>query len=110
MIRWPGFATGADTLTSGSRAFVVVLLIVHGVPKIILVVALLRRWLPAYPISVLVLGAFVVYQVVRAAHTGSVALIVLTVIDLVVIALIVREYRYLRARRAASRLRRRDRK
>jgi hypothetical protein len=53
-------------------------------------------WLPAYPIAVVVLGAFVVYEMYRATHTGSVLLPLLAVLDIAIIVVIMREYRLLR--------------
>ena len=65
--------------------------------KLALVVALLRRWVPAYPVAIAVLGAFVVYEVYRATRTGSILLPVLAALDIAIIVVIVREYRLLRA-------------
>ncbi|MDQ4092510.1 MAG: DUF2127 domain-containing protein [Actinomycetota bacterium] len=88
----------ADTaeFASGHRTFAVVYLGLHGVVKLVLVVALLRRWLPAYPIAVVVLGTFVVYEVYRATHTGPVLLPLLAVLDIAIIVVIVWEYLLLR--------------
>jgi uncharacterized membrane protein len=55
--------------------------------------------MPAYPVAVVVLGAFVVYEVYRATQTGSVLLPFLAALDIVVIALVIREYRVLRRAR-----------
>ena len=65
--------------------------------------ALLRQWVPAYPVAIAVLGAFVVYEVYRATHTGSVLLPVLAVVDVAMIVLVVREYRALRRAQSAPR-------
>ncbi|MGH3786695.1 MAG: DUF2127 domain-containing protein [Pseudonocardiaceae bacterium] len=71
----------------------------HGVVKLALVAVLLRRWLPAYPIAVVVLGAFVVYELYRATRTGSMLLPLLAALDIAIIVVIVREYRLLRRER-----------
>ena len=60
-----------------------------------LVVAMARRVRPAYPVAVVVLGIFVCYELVRAVRTGSVLLPVFAAIDVLIIMLIVREYRRL---------------
>ena len=91
-----------DEFASGDRTFVVVYLALHGVLKLALVWALLRRWLPAYPPAVAVLGLFVVYELVHAWHTGSVLLAVLALLDIAIIVLVLREYRLLRRERAAA--------
>ena len=77
-----------------------VYLALHGVVKLALVAALLRRWRPAYPVAVLVLGVFVGYELYRATRTGSLLLPFLAALDVAIIWLIVREYRLLRASRA----------
>ncbi|GAA5131007.1 DUF2127 domain-containing protein [Pseudonocardia adelaidensis] len=87
---------GTAEFTAGNRTFVLVYLGLHGVLKLGLVWALLRRIRPAYPVAALVLGVFVVYELVRAVHTGSVVLALLAALDVVVIALVLREYRLLR--------------
>jgi uncharacterized membrane protein len=88
--------TVTDGFAAGNRTFAVVYLGLHGVVKLALVVALLRKWLPAYPVAIAVLGAFVVYEVYRATRTGSFLLPVLAALDIAIIVVIVREYRILR--------------
>lgn len=87
----------ADTFTNGGRTFAAVYLGLHGVIKLALVVALLRRVRPAYPVAVVILAVFVGYELFRAVRTGSLLLPVLAVIDVAVIVLVIREYRTLRA-------------
>ena len=79
-------------LSVGSKIFGGAYLLSHGLIKIVLVVALLKNKLWAYPWSLIVLGLFIVYQMYRFTFTHSVALILLTIFDLVVIWLIWREY------------------
>ena len=69
--------TITDGFATGNRTFAVVYLGLHGVVKLALVLALLRKWVPAYPVAIAVLGAFVVYEVYRATRTGSILLPVL---------------------------------
>jgi uncharacterized membrane protein len=85
---------GTAEFASGDRTFVVVYGL-HGVVKLALVAALLREWRPAYPVAAVVLGVFVVYELIRAFHTGSVMLALLASLDVLVVALVVREYRRL---------------
>jgi len=89
-------ATVADGFATGNRTFAVVYLGLHGILKLALVVALLRKWVPAYPMAIAVLGTFVVYELYRATRTGSLLLPVLAVLDIAIIVVIVREYRLLR--------------
>lgn len=89
-----------DFVDGSTRTFAIVYLLLHGVVKLILVVALYRKLVRVYPVAVLVLGAFVVYELLRASHTHSVLLVVFAVLDMVIIVLVLREYRELRRARS----------
>ncbi|WP_242622933.1 DUF2127 domain-containing protein [Pseudonocardia sediminis] len=96
------FVSGTAEFASGNRTFAIVYLALHGVVKLLLVAALLRRWVPMYPVAVVVLGLFVVYEVYRAFTTGSVLLPFLAALDVAIIVIVIREYRALRVERAGS--------
>ena len=88
---------------SGNTAlFTAFYLILHGVVKIFLVISLLRNKTWAYPTTVLVLSLFVLYQVYRLSLGYSLFLVLLTLFDVLIIALTWHEYRKidLRAHRA----------
>ena len=87
---------GTAEFASGNRTFVILYLGLHGVVKLALVVALLRRWMPAYPVAAVVLSVFVAYELYRAVRTSSVVLPVLAAVDVLIIILVVREYLLLR--------------
>jgi uncharacterized membrane protein len=91
------FAAGEEHLVGAGRTFAVVYLLLHGITKCGLVLALARRVRAAYPVAVVVLGLFVVYELYRAVRTGSVVLPLLAALDVFVIVLIIREYRLLRS-------------
>ena len=61
--------------------------------------ALLCKWRPAYPVAILVLLLFVVYEVIRMVHTGSLVLPLLAALDLAIAVLVIREYRAPRRKR-----------
>ncbi|WP_214366521.1 DUF2127 domain-containing protein [Pseudonocardia sp. H11422] len=86
---------GTAEFASGHRTFAVLYLGLHGVVKLALVWALLRRILPAYPIAAVVLGVFVGYELYRVTRTGSILLPFLAAVDIAIIVMIVREYRLL---------------
>lgn len=86
----------ARHLSMGTVHFAAFYLLAHGVVKVALVVALLKRVLSAYPISVIVFGAFIAYQLYRFTLTHSAGLIALSIFDLLVIGLIWLEYQALR--------------
>jgi uncharacterized membrane protein len=85
-------------LTHRTRIFATIYLIAHGVVKIGLVAALLRRKLWAYPTAMVIFALFILYQLYRSAITGALWLIVLSAFDLIVIVLTWLEYRRLRRR------------
>ena len=95
--------TITDGFAAGNRTFAVVYLGLHGVLKLGLVLALLRKWVPAYPVAIAVLGGFVVYEVYRAIRTGSILLPVFAALDIAIIVVIAREYRLLRRNSPAVR-------
>jgi uncharacterized membrane protein len=93
-------AEAADHFANGSsRWFAIVYLLAHGVIKLVLVWALVKRVMWMFPVSMLVLAGFVVYEVWRAVHTHSIALPIFAAIDVVIIVLIYREYRKLHRER-----------
>ena len=61
--------------------------------KVILVGALLKNQLWAYPWTIVLLGAFILYQVYRLSFQPSVGLAALTVFDAAIAWLTYREYR-----------------
>ena len=85
----------AETLSAGGEVFVAAYLLAHGVIKIALALALLRRRAAAYPTALLVLGAFLAFQLWRFALGGSPLLLALSLFDVVVIVLVWREWRAL---------------
>jgi uncharacterized membrane protein len=83
----------AHGLTGSALLFGAVYLLAHGVVKVILVGALLKNQLWAYPWMIVFLGVFIVYQVYRLSFQPSVGLAVLTIFDAVIGWLTYREYR-----------------
>jgi uncharacterized membrane protein len=73
--------------------FGAVYLLAHGLVKVILVGALLKNQLWAYPWTIVFLGVFILYQVYRLSLKPSVGLVALTVFDAVIAWLTYREYR-----------------
>lgn len=82
-----------ERLADGGSHFASWYLLSHGGVKLCLVLALLWNKLWAYPLMIIMLAAFVGYQMYRFSLTHSAAMIVLTVFDLAVIALTWIEYR-----------------
>lgn len=83
-------------LSGGAQVFAATYLLWHGAVKLALVTALLlkQRW--AYPSAILAFLLFLAYQLYRYSHTHSSELLVLSVVDVFVIALTWLEYKRLR--------------
>lgn len=89
-------------LSSSARFYAAVFLLSHGLIKALLVYALVRDKLWAFPTAIVVFGAFGVYQMYRYAITPSGWLIVLTVLDVAVILLTLAEWRRVKRARATA--------
>lgn len=86
----------ANSISIGGKSFAALYLLSHGIVKLILVVALFQKKLWAYPAGLVVLALFIVYQIYQFGLSHSMWYVVLTVFDLVVIALIWNEWRFIR--------------
>jgi uncharacterized membrane protein len=91
----------AQNYTVGTQHFYAFYLLSYGIIKAALVIGLLRNKLWAYPVSLVVLGIFIVYQVYRFSYTHGFGLIVLTVFDVAVMVLIWHEYQLVRRHRTS---------
>lgn len=90
-------------LSSGVTLFGAIYLLSHGIAKIVLVALVLRDKLWAYPWLIVLLLAFIAYQVYRIAWVHfSVGLTALTVFDAALVWLTWREYRSKRAHRPGA--------
>ena len=69
----------------------------HGLVVGFLVIGLLRRQLWSYPVSVAILGLFIVYQSYQYILDHSWWVLGVTILDIVVILLTLHEYRYLKS-------------
>lgn len=90
----------ANGLTGDAVLFGAIYLLIHGLVKVVLVVALLLNKLWAYPWMIGVLLVFIGYQLYRIALHATAGLIALTVFDVVIVGLTWREYT--RQRRAKN--------
>ncbi len=83
----------AAQLTAGTESFYAVYLVGHGALNLAVVLALIFRIPGAYHVSLAVLWGFVAYQLWHFMAAPDLALLVLTAIDLAVIALVIAERR-----------------
>jgi uncharacterized membrane protein len=93
----------ANGLSGDAVLFGALYLLVHGLVKVVLVVALLLDKLWAYPWLIVVLLLFIAYQLYRIMLDPTAGLIALTVFDSVIVALTWREYGEQRRRRREPR-------
>jgi uncharacterized membrane protein len=77
---------------ASARHFVAIYLVLHGLIKAFLVIGLWCDVLWSYPLTIVVFGVFSGYQLYRYTDTHSLALIFLTIFDVVIIFLTWREY------------------
>jgi uncharacterized membrane protein len=82
----------AERFSAETQLFAAAYLLIHGVVKVALVWALYRRRLWAYPAAIAVFAAFGAYQMYRYFVSPSLAMIALTVLDVIVIVLTWMEY------------------
>lgn len=83
-------------LAAGTVLFAVAYLLVHGAVKVVLTAGLIRGRLGVFPWALGFLGTFVLYQGYRLTVQPSAGLAALTVLDLVIMVLVWREYEALR--------------
>jgi uncharacterized membrane protein len=83
----------AHSFTKGAAIFAALYLLSHGLIKLVLVIAILKEHLWAYPALIIVTSGFVIYQLFHIIYYGpSLSYILLTLFDVVVIYLTTKEY------------------
>ena len=82
-------------LSAGGKLFVAIYLLGHGAVKLLMVVGLLRekRWV--FPVAIVVLLGFIGFQIYHLCGHYSIGLVVFTLLDAVIVALVWIEYRSL---------------
>lgn len=81
----------------GSRAFLIIYLWIHATIKLVAVIGILKNQLWAYPFSLITLGALMLYQIYTIAFVSvSIGMILLTIFDIFILWLILREYKIVR--------------
>ena len=83
----------ADSFSTKEHHFYAFYLVSHGIVNGLIVGGLLLRKLWAYHATFVVLTLFIAYQLYRFSYTHDIGLIVITIIDLIVMALAWNEYR-----------------
>jgi len=73
------------SLTTGSTTYAGVYLLSHGVIKMFVIINVLRNKYWAYPLLILVLLGFIIYQVIDIVQKHSITMILLSIFDAFVI-------------------------
>jgi uncharacterized membrane protein len=92
----------SERLAHSDPFFASFYLVSHGLVKAMLSILLWMNKLWAYPLAIGVFSAFSVYQVYRFTHTHSIALVLLTIFDLLIVYLTWEEYGAEKAKRDAG--------
>jgi len=95
----------AGSLSVSASLFGAIYLLVHGLVKVLLVGAVLSGRLWAFPWMIGFLVVFIGYQLYEMAVHFSFGLLLLTLFDIFIVVITVREYRLRRADRDAARVR-----
>jgi uncharacterized membrane protein len=85
-------AKAGNHLAAGHNLFAAAFLLTHGLVKVVLVICLLLNKLWAYPWALGVLGLFLIYQFYQLVTAPTFGMAFLTVLDIVIIWLIYREW------------------
>jgi uncharacterized membrane protein len=83
----------ASHFTPNEHRYYAFYLLSHGIANLVIVWGLMRERLWAYPVTFVVLSLFVAYQVQRFIYVRDPGLIVLSLLDVIVMALAWHEYR-----------------
>ncbi len=83
----------ANSIPETTRSFFALYLVLHGLVKVALVSGLLMRHKWAYPAAMAALGLFISYQTYEYSAHHALGLLLLTVFDLIVLMLIINDYR-----------------
>ncbi|HEY5152423.1 MAG TPA: DUF2127 domain-containing protein [Candidatus Saccharimonadales bacterium] len=89
-------AKAGSHLAAGHNIFAAAFLLTHGLVKVVLVTCLLLNKLWAYPWALVILGLFLVYQVYLLVTGPTFGMAFLSVLDVVIIGLIYREWQKVR--------------
>lgn len=89
----------AGNLPQQIKLFIAIYLIIHGLIKIGLIIALWKEKHWAYPVALIVFSLFIIYQIYRYILHPSLILIFLTDLDMAVIILTYLEWKRLKRKK-----------
>ncbi|MDE2385261.1 MAG: DUF2127 domain-containing protein [Alphaproteobacteria bacterium] len=83
-----------------AHTFIRIYLLLHGLVKLVIFSALLTEKLWTFPVGLTGLGLFIAYQLNRYSYTHATALLVISVLDMLIMVLVWREWVALRQKAA----------
>ncbi|MDB5162319.1 MAG: hypothetical protein JWM52_827 [Candidatus Saccharibacteria bacterium] len=87
----------SQNLTNDARYFLIIYLLIHAIIKLVAVIGILRNKLWAYPFSLITLSLLAIYQIYDLIFVKpSILIVLLTILDLIILWLIWREYSTIR--------------
>ena len=95
---WNYFISEWHRFLLSSHTFWGLLFIAHGAVKFFLSVALLKKYLWAYPTAAVIFAIFVGYEIFSLTIRPSLFLWLITIFDAIVVILIIHEYRHAKKR------------
>lgn len=90
------FLRSTSHITHGTTTFLIIYLGIHAAVKLISVLGILLKHAWAYPFALITLSLLTLYQFYDIIRKPSFGIIFLTVLDLIVLWLIAREYKRIR--------------
>lgn len=90
---------GGQKLAAGHNFFAAAFLLTHGLVKVVLVICLLLNKIWVYPYALGVLTLFLVYQIYALITSPGFGMVVLTVLDVIIILLVWREWQQVKTGR-----------
>jgi len=90
-----------QNLSIGSQHSIAVYMLLHGSIKMAAIYLLWNKKIWAYKPAVVVFGLFIAYEVYSFAHSKSVLMLLIIIIDAAIIALIILEYKHLKTSKKA---------
>jgi uncharacterized membrane protein len=96
LYHWDKHQVVARHFSTGEHHYYVWFFLSHGALNLALAIGLLLQKLWAYPAAMVILVLFIILQMHRFSHVHDPGLLVFSLLDLIVIALAVHEYRLLR--------------
>lgn len=91
---WRIIAVGLNDMAAAPEKVWAFVFLSHGIVKLFLIFGLWKERLWAYPTSAFVFTLFVFYQIYQLSSAWSIALLLITILDVLIIALVIYEYKY----------------